>query len=199
MDIALVDIETKEITNLTESGYNDVSFRWALGGKAMVWQSDKDGYRSHGSWGAEDDIYIMFFDGKAMTEFFRDKEDDEVAKLLNGEEKKAAKEEKKEEKKDSAATKKVEKLKLDLENRADRIYRLTRFSGRLGDHYLTNDGKKLFYESRLESSYDLCVRDMKEGSIKVLKKGVMGAIIPSPDGKYIYIASMSGISKIGVA
>ena len=199
VDIALVDIETKEITNLTESGYNDVSFRWALGGKAMVWQSDKDGYRSHGSWGAEDDIYIMFFDGKAMTEFFRDKEDDEVAKLLNGEEKKAAKEEKKEEKKDSAATKKVEKLKLDLENRADRIYRLTRFSGRLGDHYLTNDGKKLFYESRLESSYDLCVRDMKEGSIKVLKKGVMGAIIPSPDGKYIYIASGSGISKIGVA
>ena len=82
VDIALVDIDTKEVTNLTESSYNDGAFRWALGGKAMVWQSDRDGYRSHGSWGAENDVYIMFFDAKTMTEFFRDKEDDEIAKLL---------------------------------------------------------------------------------------------------------------------
>ena len=101
VDIALVDIDTKEVTNLTESGYNDGAFRWALGGKAMVWQSDRDGYRSHGSWGAENDVYIMFFDAKTMTEFFRDKEDDEIAKLLTAEDKKAAKEEKKDEKKDS--------------------------------------------------------------------------------------------------
>ena len=198
VDIALVDIDTKEVTNLTESGYNDGAFRWALGGKAMVWQSDRDGYRSHGSWGAENDVYIMFFDAKAMTEFFRDKEDDEIAKLLTAEDKKAAKEEKKDEKKDSTASKKSEKLKLDLANRADRIFRLTSFSGRLGDHYLTEDGKKLFYETRLESGYDLCVKDTKEGNVKVLKKGVAGAIIPSSDGKYIYIASGFGISKIGV-
>ena len=198
VDIALVDIDTKDVTNLTESGYNDGAFRWALGGKAMVWQSDRDGYRSHGSWGAENDVYIMFFDAKTMTEFFRDKEDDEIAKLLTADDKKAAKEEKKDEKKDSTASKKSEKLKLDLANRADRIFRLTSFSGRLGDHYLTEDGKKLFYETRLESGYDLCVKDTKEGNVKVLKKGVAGAIIPSSDGKYIYIASGFGISKIGV-
>ena len=167
VDIALVDIDTKEVTNLTESGYNDGAFRWALGGKAMVWQSDRDGYRSHGSWGAENDVYIMFFDAKTMTEFFRDKEDDEIAKLLTAEDKKAAKEEKKDEKKDSTASKKSEKLKLDLANRADRIFRLTSFSGRLGDHYLTEDGKKLFYETRLESGYDLCVKDTKEGNVNL--------------------------------
>ena len=198
-DIALIDIDTKEVTDLTESGYSDGSFRWALGGKAMIWQSDKDGYRSHGSWGAEDDIYIMFFDGKTMTEFFRDKEDDEIAKIINADDKKVKKDDKKDEKKDSTDTKKVEKLKLDLVNRADRIFRLTKFSGRLGDHYLSNDGKKLFYESRLESSYDLCVRDMKDGSIKVLKKGCMGSIIPSADGKTLYIASGMGISRINVS
>lgn len=194
-DIALIDIDTKEITNLTQSGYSDGSFRWALGGKAMIWQSDKDGYRSHGSWGAESDSYIMFFDAKAMTEFLRDKEDEAIWKLLTADDKKVQKKEKK----DSADAKKPEKLKLDLENRADRIFRLTRFSGRLADHYLTDDGKKLYYEVRLESGYDLCVRDMKEGDVKVLKKGVSGSIIPSPDGKYIYIASGAGISKIGVA
>ena len=197
-DIALIDIDTKEVTDLTESGYNDGAFRWALGGKAMVWQSDKDGYRSHGSWGAETDIYIMFFDAKTMTEFFRDKEGDEIAKLMAGDEKKAKKEDKTE-KKDSTDKKKATKLKLDLENRADRTFRLTRFSGRLGDHYLSKDGKKLFYEVRLESSYDLCVRDMKEGNVKVLKKGVMGNIIPSSDESYIYIPSAGGISRMSVS
>ncbi len=81
-DGALIDIETGEITNLTQSGYSDGNFKWALKGKAMVWQSDKDGYRSHGSWGAENDIYIMFFDGKEMTRFYRDKEDAEIAKAI---------------------------------------------------------------------------------------------------------------------
>ncbi|MGM9736812.1 MAG: S41 family peptidase [Candidatus Cryptobacteroides sp.] len=195
-DIAVVDIDTKEITDLTQSGYSDGSFRWALGGKAMTWESDKDGYRSHGSWGAEGDIYIMFFDGKAMTEFFRDKEDAEIAKMLAGDDKKdAKKDEKKDEKKDSV--KKVEKLKLDLVNRADRVFRLTRNSGRIGSHLLTDDGKKLLYTVRLESGFDLCSMDIEDGSVKVLKKSVYG-FIPSADGKYIYISSGMGITKMSV-
>ena len=36
VDIALIDIDTKEVTNLTESGYNDGAFRWALGGNGMA-------------------------------------------------------------------------------------------------------------------------------------------------------------------
>ena len=51
-----------EMVNLTESGYNDGNAKWVLDGKAMIWTSDRAGYRSHGSWGAEDDTYIMFFD-----------------------------------------------------------------------------------------------------------------------------------------
>jgi len=113
-DVAAINIETGEITNITQSGYSDGNFSWALGGKAMVWQSDKYGYRSHGSWGAERDIYIMFFDGKAMTEFNMDKEDKEIAKLLSGESDKKA--EKKEEKKDSTDKKEPKKLNLDFEN-----------------------------------------------------------------------------------
>ena len=81
-DVALIDIETGEITDLTRSGYSDSNFKWALGGKAMTWESDKNGYRSHGSWGAESDIYIMFFDGKAMTGFGRSKEQIEIDNML---------------------------------------------------------------------------------------------------------------------
>ena len=196
-DVALVNIETGEITDLTESGYSDGRFKWALGGKAMTWASDRNGFRSHGSWGAESDIYIMFFDGKAFSAFGRSKEQEEIAKMLSGEDDKKAE---KKEKKDSTdkAEKKVEKLVLDLENRHDRIRRLTPFSNMMGDHYLTGDGKKLYFTQRLEKDFDLCVKDMQEGNVTVLKKGVRGSITPSRDGKYIFLFSGNSISRIAI-
>ena len=193
-DVALIDVESGEITDLTESGYSDSGFRWALGGKAMTWTSDKAGYRSHGSWGAERDIYIMFFDGKRYMEFLRDKEDRDIADLT-----KTEKEEKKEKKDSVKAEKKTEKLILDLENRKDRIVKLTGFSGRLGDHYLTQDGKKLFYMVRLERGTDLCMLNLEDNSIKVISKSVYGSLYPTGDDKHLYLLSRSGISKISTA
>ena len=201
-DIALIDIESGEITNLTQSGYSDGNFKWTLKGKAMAWESDKDGYRSHGSWGAESDIYIMFFDGKEMTKFYQDKEDAEIAKALEDgdkSEKKIEKEEKKEKKDSVKQAEKPEKLVLDLENREFRTARLTRFSGRLGDFYLTQDGTKLFYTTRLEKSYDLCQMDIKKGDVKVIKKGVYGSLVPSADDKDLYVFTGSSITKITIA
>ena len=193
-DVALINVETGEITDLTESGYTDSNFKWALGGKAMTWASDKAGYRSHGSWGAEDDIYIMFFDGKKYHEFLMDKEERQIAEMMKDDK------EKKEEKKDSVkAEKKPAELVLQLDDRKDRIVRLTRASGRLGDHYLTEDGKKLYYMVRLESGMDLCMLDMETGSVKVISKGVYGSIYPGTDDRHVYILSGSGISKMNTA
>lgn len=195
-DIAVVDIESGNITNLTQSGYSDGDFRWALGGKAMTFTSDKNGYRSHGSWGAQDDIYIMFFDGKAYTEFGRSKEQVEIDKMLLGE--KAVEKAEKKEKKDSVANK-VEKVVLDLAAREDRVKRLTRFSNSIGDHFLTPDGSKLYFTQRLEKGFDLCSRDIEKGDVTVVKKNVTGRFYPSPDGKHLYITSGSTISKLDVA
>ena len=193
-DVALVNIETGEITDLTQSGYTDANFRWALGGKAMTWMSDRAGYRSHGSWGAEYDIYVMFFDGQEYFKFIRDEESDAREKLLADD-----KETKKEAKDSSKAEKKVEKLVLDLDNRDDRIIRLTRFSGRLGDHYLTADGTKLYYMARLENSYDLCVLDVKRGNIKVLSRGVTGTIYPTADDDFFYILGSNGVTRVNIS
>ena len=96
----------------------------------------------------------MFFDGKAYTEFLKDKEDKAIEEM-NKSDKEKDKEEKKEKKDSIKAEKKAEELILDLENRKDRIVKLTRFSGRLGDHYMTQDGKKLYYMVRLEKSCSL--------------------------------------------
>ena len=193
-DIAVIDVETGETTNLTQSGYSDGGFRWALKGKAMTWTSDKNGYRSHGSWGADRDVYIMFFDGKAYTDFTKDKEDKDIDKMMAGDKK-----EKKGKKDTAKVEKKEEKLVLDLDDRRDRTIKLTRFSGRIGDHYLTQDGKKLYYTTRLERSMDLCVLNIEDNSIKVLIKGVMGSFYPSPDDKFIYVHSGSGVSKINTS
>lgn len=196
-DVALIEVETGEITNLTRSGYSDHNFKWSLKGKAMTWSSDKDGYRSHGSWGTEGDVYIMFFDGKAMTKFARDKEDEDIVKILSGDSEKKIE---KQEKKDSIKQeKKPEKLKLELEDRDTRIRRLTRFSGMLGDFYLTQDGTRLYYVERLEKSSDLCVMDIKKGDIRVLRKGVSGTLVPSPDDKYLYVFSGGSIQKLTMA
>ena len=193
-DVAVIDIETGKITNLTESGYSDGNFKWALKGKAMTWSSDRGGYRSHGSWGAENDVYIMFFDRKEYTAFTKDKEDRELEDLLKDE-----KEQKKEKKDSLKEEKKPAKLALDLEDRHDMIVKLTPFAGRLGDHYLTQDGKKLYYMVRLEKSMDLCVMDMEDRSIKVVSKGVYGSLYPTADDKYMYLLSGSGVSRISTA
>lgn len=198
-DIALIDIDNGSICNLTRSGYSDASFRWALGGKAMTWESDKMGYRSHGSWGSQGDIYIMFFDGKAMNEFARSKEELEIEKLFMSD--KEEKAEARKEKKDSLDREKgkMKKLDLELEYRSERIRRLTPNSNSMGDHFLSPDGNKLYFTQRLERGYDLCVRDLQEGSVSVLAKGVSGGFHPSADGSVIYISNGNGISKINLA
>ena len=175
VDIALIEVETGKVTDLTRSGYNDGNFHWALGGKAMTWESDKYGYRSHGSWGSQDDIYIMFFDGKEMTRFTQDKEDEEVEKLLSG---KSEKQLAKEEKKDSLDQEKHKKVELLLDGRENRIRRLTNASASYGDHYLSKDGRKLYYMTPLESG---------------------GRITPSADGSEIYVFSGRGITKVTLA
>ena len=197
-DIALIDIESGKITDLTNSGYGDASFRWALGGKAMTWMSDKQGFRSHGSWGAEDDIYVMFFDNKALAEFMRSKEEESIAKLLAPEPKKDPKKDnKKEEKKDT--TKKEEPvIELDLSNLEDKSLRLTPFSSGYGDYYLTEDGSKLYFVRRGDKGRDLCCLDIKERDIKVVRPGAGGRLFPSKDGKTIYILGR-GISKLSTA
>ena len=69
-DVALINASGNgEIHNLTQSGYNVSGAMWVRDGKAMIWESDRAGYRSHGSWGAHGDIYIMFFDLEAYERF----------------------------------------------------------------------------------------------------------------------------------
>ena len=155
-DVALLDAEgKKEPVNLTQSGYSDGRARWVMGGKAMIFASDRAGYRSHGSWGAESDVYITFFDDEAYHKFRLNKED---RALLEEAEK-----DKKSEKKDSAdKEKKVDELKLQLDNLDDRTMRLTMQSSRLADAVMNNEGTRLYYLAPHNGSMALWIRDFLE-------------------------------------
>lgn len=203
-DVALVNASGNgEIHNLTESGYTDSNAKWVLDGKAMIWESDRAGYRSHGSWGAESDIYIMFFDLDAYERFCMSKE--ELALTEEEEKLKKEKDEEKKEKKDKKNKKDKEKkedekeikpLVFDLENSKDRIIRLTVNSSFLGDAYLTPKGDKLYYQSRFEGGYDLWEHDLKEDKSKIVSKELgWGMFQSDKKGENLYLCS-NGIKKI---
>ena len=195
-DIALVPADGKgEIRNITNSGYNDTNGKWVLGGKAMLFQSDRAGYRSHGSWGTEDDAYIMFFDVDAYDQFRMSKEEYARWKETSKEEQK--KEEKKE--KDEAKTasaepvkpEKVEALQLDLDNCRDRVIRLTVNSSHMGDAVLTTDGGTLYYQARFEGGSDLWKHDLREGRTQLVAKNIGGQVVPDKDVKNLYLCGGS--------
>ena len=212
-DIALVNASGNgEVHNLTESGYNEGNGKWVLGGKAMIFTSDRAGYRSHGSWGSEDDVYIMFFDLDAYERFTMTKEEKVLQEEAQKEKKKeqdkekTASNDKKSKKKDSkkknaeADKPAVPALVFDLENCRDRIARLTVNSSRLGDAVLSNGGDTLYYQAAFEGGMDLWKHDLRENKTEIVLKGVGGGPMEADkDGKNLFVCTGNGIKKIDLA
>lgn len=186
-DVALVKADgSKELTNLTESGYSDYGPRFVQDGKAMIWFSDRAGYRSHGSWGAYMDAYIMFFDGEAYDKFRMSKEElalqeeqDKKDKKKEEDAKKAKDKKDDKDKKDTDTKKKdeIKELKFNLDNKRDWVIRLTPNSSSLADVLLNKKGDKLYYLTRFEKDYDLWVYDLKDRSSKILLKSAGGGML----------------------
>ncbi len=201
-DVALIKADGgDDITNLTLSGYNDVKAKWVLDGGAVLFFSDRAGYRSHGSWGAESDAYLMFLDLEAYDDFRLNKEERELKKELDKEEKKkddekSKKKSKKDENKDDS-TKTVKDLKLELSDRRHRVVRLTRHSSNMSDAHLNKDGSKLYYLTRFEKGYDLWEQDLLDNSTKLISKNVgSGRLIPDKENKNLYLVASGTIKKI---
>jgi hypothetical protein len=204
-DVALVNASGNgEIRNLTQSGYNDTGAKWVLDGKAMIWESDRSGYRSHGSWGAHADIYIMFFDLEAYERFLMTKEElallEEAEKEKKDEPKEADKKGKKDNKKaDDKKKDEVKALTFDLDNCRDRIVRLTKHSSSLGDAVLSKKGDKLYYQASFERGSDLWCQDLKENSTKLILKDIGRAMmIPDKKGDNVYLCTRGGIKQVTI-
>ncbi|MDE6494295.1 MAG: peptidase S41 [Bacteroidales bacterium] len=198
-DLALVKADgSGQIHNLTNSGYSEGNGKFVLDGKAMIFNSDRSGYRSHGSWGAESDVYIMFFDREAYEKFIMNKEE---RALAEEKEKGKDKKDKKDEKKDSTESEaKVKPLEFDFDYLEERTLRLTSGSGRLGDMVLSPKGDKLYYMAPHNGKMALWVKDLVESKTELKLPDVgRGALLLDKDGSNIYMIGSNGIRKMSVA
>lgn len=209
-DLGLVKADgSGEIHNLTESGYSDDGGEFVMDGNAIMWYSDRNGYRSHGSWGSENDLYIMFFNQETFDKFKMTKE--EVALLKEQEEaekteetkkedtEKNDKKEKKNKKTDSdSSSVKLPEIIYDFANTEDRIIRMTVASAKLGSSFLNKEGDKLYYFAAFEKGYDLWERDFKENTTKLIAKlGTGGtALCSDKDKKKLFMLSNGQISLV---
>lgn len=192
-DIALVKADGSEADkplNLTPSGYADGSPKWALKGNAMIWFSDREGYRSHGSWGSHSDVYAAFFNQDAYNKFRMTEEEYKLYQKEN--------EKKTSAKKDT--TKKeddVKPLVFELDKLEKRMTRLTINSAAMSDAILTPDGEKLFYMASFEDGFDLWVTDLRKNETKLAAKlsGYGYAMQLDKKGENLFVISGGKILK----
>lgn len=204
-DIALVSADGETVVDLTESGYSDSNPRWALDGKAITYATSKYGMRSHGSWGEQDDVMIMFLDGEAWDDFRRTEEEAELSKKAKEDSNKdensdESKKDKKNKKDKDSKKDNVKPLEFDLSNRSYRVARLTGRSSNLGDYILNKDGSKLYYVADApEGGSNLIERDLKKGSSKIFVKGINGGFQTDAKVENIFALTRSGIKKISLS
>jgi len=171
------------IINLTTSGYSDGTPKWTMNGQMMIWFTDRQGMRSHGSWGSQWDIYGMFFTKESYDEFIKTKEEVEI-------------EEKSEIKtKDSS---KVSDIIIEFDGLEDRIERLTINSSSISDAILSPDGEKLYYLCKFDDGYDLWVHEFKENETKLVTKltGFGKQLKIDKSGTNLFLFSGTKIVKI---
>ncbi|MDW8346478.1 MAG: S41 family peptidase [Bacteroidia bacterium] len=192
-DICLIDVSGKEQPiNLTQSGYSDNVPKWMLGGKMMIWLSDRYGRRGSGSGGgSEIDVMGMWFDNTAYQRFKMSKAELDAQKEIDNKNKK-------EEKKDEKEKKEVQPLILNLKNLDERTERLTTHASNVSDAVLSPDGEKLYYLTRFEKGADLWVHKLYEHEVKLITKleGPFGGIIIDKEGKFLYIVSNGTMTRI---
>jgi Tol biopolymer transport system component/C-terminal processing protease CtpA/Prc len=187
--------------NLTESGFFDGGAKWAFGGKALLWATDRDGKKPLAFQGARElDIYAMFFDQDAFDRFRLTKDEFTLLKEKEDKEKAEAPKSTPKDTKDTASkiAPPIKGWEPNLEGLDSRKLRLTINSGNISDYLLSSDGEKLYFMARMEKGYDLWVSNPRTKETKLLAKldGGPAGMDVSKDGKTIFVVSDGRIMKV---
>ncbi len=170
-EVGIVSANGGKITNLTQSGYSDYRPTWDNDGKMILWMNDKYGYRSHGSWGAQYDMFGMFFKQEDFNIFKMNKEEHEYWKESQKDSDKKSDDDKEDKKSDSDKKDAEPKtLEINLEGIEDRKIRLTLNSTGLSGAIMNKEASKMYYLARGAKGFDLWERDFRENKNKVLVK-----------------------------
>lgn len=181
-----------KLINLTESGFNDVSPKWAMGGKMLLWFTDRDGLKSRAnSGGAQYDVYAMFLTQEAFDQFKLNKDDAAVLKDIKEEKEKADTTKKKDDKKDSL-------LVIDWDGLKQRKVKLTIASAELSDALVSKDGENLYYLARFEDGFNLWTTSLRTKETKILANinADNASMEWDKEQKSIFLSADGGISKV---
>jgi Tol biopolymer transport system component/C-terminal processing protease CtpA/Prc len=206
-EVGLVSADGKgEVKNLTLSGYNDVSPKWSMDGKMMVWFSDREGALQQGGGSVNGNVYGMFFSKTAFDRFSLSKEDftllkDQEDKQKKDADKDKAKEKDKKKKKDgkeAEADSTKKDLTIDWDNLTERKLRLTQQTADIADFVMSKDGEKLFYLVSYDKGYDLWqVETRTKESKQLTRLGAKRAGMElSSDGKFLFVLADGKATKI---
>ncbi|MCU4164669.1 S41 family peptidase [Carboxylicivirga caseinilyticus] len=202
-EIGLVPADgSGKVINITKSGYGDNRPQWMMKGNAMIWFTDKNGMRNHGSWGATDDVYALFFNQESFDQFKLTKEELELKKEAEKEKKKDdTSDDKKKDKKGDDKEKADELIKIQMNGLEDRKQRLTIHSSSLAGALLSPEGDKLYYLSRFEKGHDLWVQDFKKNETKkvAVLDGQGGYMQADSSFNNIFVMSGGKIMKISTS
>lgn len=153
--------------DVTMSGYAEYSPNWTTN-DMIVFGSDQNGERAHGSWGGESDVMALFLTQEAFDKYNMSEEERALYAEAKDAEAEDAKKEDKDEEKDEE--KEAPKVAIDWDGLDERTVRLTKHSSDLGAFAVTPDMEKLYYLARFEKGYDLWVEDFKDRSTKLALK-----------------------------
>ena len=190
-DVAIINVDNGEMTNLTNSGYFDQNPRWVLGGDAILFASDRYGMRNHASWGSEEDAMLVFMNQDAFDKFRLSAEDYALSKEVEKASKK--KDDKKSDDKDAKKDKDSESadnkdIKVELDGITDRLIRLTPMSSDLSDAFITDDGENLFYIVNGQNGAQLWKKALRKDDHKLVGKIDGGRRFDSDkEGKTLFV------------
>jgi Tol biopolymer transport system component/C-terminal processing protease CtpA/Prc len=202
-DIAVINVASGELTNITNSAYMNLTPHWVMNGDAIVFISERYGMKNHASWGSSVDVLMVFTNQAAYDRYKLGEEDFALLKEAEKAAKNDADKDKDKEKKDkkSKKTKNEEtpkaKSKVEVAGIEDRIVRLTPFSSNICDAYVDNDGESLYFLAETEDGYDLWKKDLRKGDISIANKlgTEASALIPDGEGKNLFIMGSNGSLK----
>jgi len=211
-DIGIVKADgSQTIYNITESAYIDGNPHWAMDGNAIIYRSNRYGMRSHASWGSQNDAFIAFLNQDAYDKFRLNKEEYALLKETEKNAKDTPKEDGKESKKDDKKKgkkdegkdskkedkqKETKKIEVELEHLQDRVMRLTPMSSNMSGMALSDDGEKFYFMTAFEKGYDLWELNVREKSMKVLKKLGRGGAQLKMKGDNIFLLSDGNLQKV---
>ncbi|MFK7740522.1 MAG: S41 family peptidase [Planctomycetota bacterium] len=208
--VKAIDGSDGEIVNLSTSGYEEGSPRFAPDGKSVIYTSGRFGQQEHSGRGGQSDVFAVYLSQAAYDEAQLTWEElelrNERKKKAKAKAKKASADNEKSEtaKSDDTSSEPDEKDKdeavepLDFERRRlnERRRRVTMQSAPIGDVAMTPDGEAVIYMAEIDGKWDLWtshLRDRKTQRLATIgDRGGDADLHLSKDGKTLILRTSAG-------